>query len=628
MASKSPAELKSEGEELKTLFAKIKKKQHNCAVLISKEGIVFEAHIKKSPDMMFKAAKAAGGAPKGAWGTITMDGQVLILDPINDKVPGNLTKVAKKFFGERGLKNRLEIKEPDEGAAPTEATEETEEQPTGGGNAAQVEEEESAQASTAPTEDGGSSGGPRTDPLQAAKDKYKSLEKDIAELNADKENVMYDGLQEVLKNYDWIIEEGDADKATEVVGRLEGVLEDYARLMSEKKPLVKRYEKMARDLENLKSGDHADAVGAQIRGYDYALANNEWGEAGRKLDALEALIEETGGSASQPSEEAEQSAPTTDEAPSSDSQQAPEEPQTRASEDTAEDSSAPSDKSDAQADPLQAVKDRFKARENDINALTNDTENVMHSSLMDALKAHERMLEAGDPGNASDTMARIEGVLADYESLMAEKRPLVERFTNMARGIDGVKSGENSGAADTLAAMIRAYEYSVNNNEWVSAGLKLDEMQALVDEHGGSSTQTDEEEEEIQASESSSNEESPPTSNQEEDEDLSNVESNSDQLRRENMKNQIDGNKKAINAILKNKDSENAQALTAALQVYANGLKRDNLDGAQAALDDVDEVLAKAEREFSLTDQQRGAILKELEKMEKEIADLTSELAS
>jgi len=130
MAAKSPAELKKEGEELKSLFAKIKKKQHNCAILMSKDGIVVEAHIKKSPEILQKAAKKAGGMPKGAWGTITMEGPVLILDPINDKVPGNLGKVAKKFFTERGLKFRLDIKEPEEGSAPVEAVAEAEQEET------------------------------------------------------------------------------------------------------------------------------------------------------------------------------------------------------------------------------------------------------------------------------------------------------------------------------------------------------------------------------------------------------------------------------------------------------------------------------------------------------------------
>ncbi len=117
MAKADPKKLKKEGEELKALFAKIKKKQHNCAILVAKDGVVIEAHIKKSPEVLMKLAKKNGGTAKGAWGTITMDGAVLILDPINDKVPSTLPKLCKSFFGARGVKNRLEIKEPDDTAS-------------------------------------------------------------------------------------------------------------------------------------------------------------------------------------------------------------------------------------------------------------------------------------------------------------------------------------------------------------------------------------------------------------------------------------------------------------------------------------------------------------------------------
>lgn len=607
MASKSPAELKKEGEELKALFAKIKKKQHNCAMLISKGGIVFEAHIKKSPDMMFKAAKAAGGAPKGAWGTITMDGQVLILDPINDKVPGSLTKIAKKFFGERGLKNRLEIKEPEEGGdSGSEATEAAEQETAARAGATEAEQET------------GSDGGADGDALQVVKDKFESLEREIAALNNDKENVMYNGLEEVLNNYEWIMEEGDAEKAAEVIGRLEGVLEDYAGLMAEKKPLEKRHAAMARDIDKIGSGNKytATMVGATIgsltRAYEYALANNEWLEAGRKLDEMQVLIDENGGSSAPVEEEEEAQAATaaseTDEAPATGNR-----------EEATMSATAPEDEG-AGPDPLQAVKDRYKNSESAIDELRNDTENVMHSSLMDALKIHERMLEAGDPGNASDSMSRIEAVLADYEGLMAEKRPLLERYARMARGIDALKSGDNGEAASAMGSAERAYEYAVSNNEWVSAGLKLDEMQALIDEHGGGSPQVEEEEEQVRASES------PDTGSQEEG--LSDAESNSDKLRRDHMKNWVDSNKRAISAILKDKDSENGQAMIAALTSHRNELRRDNLDGAQAALDTVKDIMDKADREFRLTEPQRAAIMTELENMEKELADLTSALAS
>lgn len=119
MANKSAAELKEEGTKLKDLFAKVKKKQHNFAMLISKDGVAVEAHVKKPASILVKMAKKNGGTAKGAWGVMTMNGQVIVLDPENDKVPGSLAKLAKKYFAERGLKFRVEVKEPDDDAGDT-----------------------------------------------------------------------------------------------------------------------------------------------------------------------------------------------------------------------------------------------------------------------------------------------------------------------------------------------------------------------------------------------------------------------------------------------------------------------------------------------------------------------------
>ncbi len=115
MAAKSKEELKSEGEKLKSLFAKVKKKQHNFAMLIAKDGIVVEAHIKKSPNILLKAAKKNGGTAKGAWGVMNLNGRTLELEPENDKIPGTLPKLAKKFFSERGVPFKVNIKEPSDG---------------------------------------------------------------------------------------------------------------------------------------------------------------------------------------------------------------------------------------------------------------------------------------------------------------------------------------------------------------------------------------------------------------------------------------------------------------------------------------------------------------------------------
>lgn len=274
--SKSPADLKREGEELKALFAKVKKKQHNCALLMSKDGIIVEAHIKKSPDILFKAAKKNGGTPKGAWGTMTMDGQVIIIDPINDKIPGNLTKLAKKFFAARGLKFRLEILEPEEDSAPEAGAEGTSTSQTGAADEIRAE---------------GADGGDQKQELQS---RLAKMARNIGTLQADTENVMHSALQDALSAHKRAMDAEDFDRGASTLGALEGVLEDYEGLMVKKRPLMARMQAMASAAARVKSGDNSDAadqIGRAMREFDYALSNNEWIGAGEKLDMIEQLTQ-------------------------------------------------------------------------------------------------------------------------------------------------------------------------------------------------------------------------------------------------------------------------------------------------------------------------------------------------
>ncbi|MEM1428883.1 MAG: hypothetical protein AAGG09_05450 [Pseudomonadota bacterium] len=115
MAKKSPAELKAEGAELGTLIAAVRKRPHNFALLIGKEGLVLEAHPKKGADLMRRAAKAKGAGPKGAAGTMTLSGKVISLHCEDENFPGSLPKLAKKHFSERGLAYKVVVVLPDGG---------------------------------------------------------------------------------------------------------------------------------------------------------------------------------------------------------------------------------------------------------------------------------------------------------------------------------------------------------------------------------------------------------------------------------------------------------------------------------------------------------------------------------
>ena len=99
---KSPAELKQEGVELAAQIAAVRKKPHNFALLMGKDGLFFETHLKKSPEILWRTAKKAGGGPKGVMGTVTAKGKIIEMNCLADGAPSSLPKLAKKHFAERG----------------------------------------------------------------------------------------------------------------------------------------------------------------------------------------------------------------------------------------------------------------------------------------------------------------------------------------------------------------------------------------------------------------------------------------------------------------------------------------------------------------------------------------------
>ena len=99
-----------------------------------------------------------------------------------------------------------------------------------------------------------------------------------------------------------------------------------------------------------------------------------------------------------------------------------------------------------------------------------------------------------------------------------------------------------------------------------------------------------------------------------------------DEFQRKNLAEQLERNKPAIKKVLEKKESENASFMTKILSAYADSVKKSNFPDAEAALDNVEEILEKDRKEFSLTDEQRADIMKELEQLEAEMDDIASDL--
>lgn len=502
MAGKSPAELKSEGEELKALFAKIKKKPHNCAILMSKDGVVVEAHVKKSADILVKAAKKKGGMAKGAWGVATMEGQVLILDPINEKVPGNLGKIAKKFFTERSLKLRLEIKEPDEevSASAEETTEES--SVSGGGEAAAPEEESSVSGGGEDASEDGEStsvsggGEEEVDKRAELEARLEEVRDDIDELEKDTESVMHSALIDAMRAHERNMEAEEFDKAEESLKKLMTVLEDYEGLMVDKRPLMARMAKLESDAQKVVDGADPEATqGVEVarRAFVGAIENNEWFGAGEQLDKIEAYIDSADVGGGQKEERSPSDSQNEEESPETSENAAPATPEEESSvsggdERSDQDDSTSVSGGESEEDSRRADMERRVAEiQSEIDELEADTGNVMHSSLIDALRRHEQAMTDEDYDRANDTFAKTQSVLADYESLVAEKRPLMQRMAKMEADAQKVISGDDPIAKEDIERAKRAYVGAIDNNEWFGAGEQLNNIEALIKAAGVSS---------------------------------------------------------------------------------------------------------------------------------------------
>jgi len=108
----------------------------------------------------------------------------------------------------------------------------------------------------------------------------------------------------------------------------------------------------------------------------------------------------------------------------------------------------------------------------------------MHSSLIDALRKHERSMEEEDFERANDAFAILQTVLADYEGLVAEKRPLMQRMAKMEANAQKVINGDNTAMSEEIARAQRAFVGAIDNNEWFGAGEQLNKIEEIIDSVG------------------------------------------------------------------------------------------------------------------------------------------------
>ncbi|MFK7836337.1 MAG: hypothetical protein AB8B60_08970 [Sulfitobacter sp.] len=233
MAKKpSPAELKTQGVELGKTLAAIRKAEHNFAMQIGKEGIVFMADKKKPADALWRIAKKEGGSSKGAKGTCTMKGKNLVIDCDEpDKMPSSLPRLAKVYFAERGQPAKVvlvgEEEEEDENQTEDADAEGGEEAAGGGGAEAGGEGggEGGGEAAAEGGEEGG--GGQGESPQQRLQAEFEELQPDLEAVEASPNKGLVKKVGGLKTMFESVLE-SDQKKATAIIGLLKTTL-DTAR---------------------------------------------------------------------------------------------------------------------------------------------------------------------------------------------------------------------------------------------------------------------------------------------------------------------------------------------------------------------------------------------------------------
>ena len=88
-----------------------RKRPLNFACMLAESGVVLVTHRLKQSGILVKQAKGAGGSAKGGWGTLTVEGKVVVLNCLEDP-PGTLARRLKLHLRANGQKFAVKILSP------------------------------------------------------------------------------------------------------------------------------------------------------------------------------------------------------------------------------------------------------------------------------------------------------------------------------------------------------------------------------------------------------------------------------------------------------------------------------------------------------------------------------------
>ncbi|HPE24691.1 hypothetical protein [Albidovulum sp.] len=99
--------------EIESLIASARKAPHNFVLMKTKDGVAIEGHKTKTAKALIPLVKAKGGMPAvSCMGQMEVTGKLITLKVEDEKVPGTLPKLAKRYFKSLGIHAKIQIALP------------------------------------------------------------------------------------------------------------------------------------------------------------------------------------------------------------------------------------------------------------------------------------------------------------------------------------------------------------------------------------------------------------------------------------------------------------------------------------------------------------------------------------
>lgn len=100
----------NEAQDIGEIIVMARKRQMNFAAVIGKDSVAIASDPRKGPEVMWRLAKQQAGGTKGGKGTMTVVGNNMHLQFVDDDFPASLRKAMIKHLSQAGYKMKVIIR--------------------------------------------------------------------------------------------------------------------------------------------------------------------------------------------------------------------------------------------------------------------------------------------------------------------------------------------------------------------------------------------------------------------------------------------------------------------------------------------------------------------------------------